>query len=122
MKKITEYSEQVAIFKWAKLHENKYPMLKYMFATLNGVKLSIFQAKKAKAGGNRKGVPDIILPYDNGKYNGLYLELKIEGGRPTKEQREYIRFLKTNNYYSDVRYGFEEAIDLIKDYIEGNLL
>jgi len=96
-------------------------MLKYMFATLNGVKLHMGQAKKAKASGNKRGVPDIILPYNNGKYSGLFIELKVGKNKPTKEQKDYINFLRQNNYYADVRYGSQEAVDLIVDYIHDHI-
>ena len=116
---MSEHHEQVTIFKWAKQMEGKYPALKYIFGTLNGVPLKIHQAAKAKRAGNKQGVPDIIFPYNNGKYPGLYIELKIPGGRVSKEQREYISFLKSQGYLADVRVGSVEAIDLIIDYLEG---
>ena len=52
---------------------------------------------------------------------GLFIELKIPGGKVSKEQKEYINYLKTQGYYADVRVGSMEAIDLITDYME-NLL
>jgi hypothetical protein len=119
VKKISEHDEQVLVFEWAKLSTGKYPFLGYMFGTLNGVKLSIGQAVKAKRSGNTKGVPDIILPYPNGKYYGLYIELKVGKNKPSKEQKEYIEYLNSVGYFADVRYGSTEAIDLIKDYIQG---
>lgn len=118
MTKVSEHQEQCAIFKWAGFNCGRYPALKYMFGTLNGVRLPIVLAAKAKRSGNKRGVPDIILPYNNGKYAGLYIELKIPGGRVSKEQKDYINFLKKQGYYADVRVGSVEAIDLITDYME----
>lgn len=117
----SEHQEQCEIFKWAKLMEGKYPELKYMFGTLNGVKLTIGQATKAKRGGNKKGVCDIVWPYSNGKYSGLFIELKVGKNTASKEQRDFIKFTRDQGYYSDVRYGSKEAIDLIIDYIEGHI-
>lgn len=121
LKKISEHGEQVRIFQWAKLMEIKYPQLKYMFSTLNGIKLSIGSAKKAKLSGNKKGVPDIIFPYKSGKYSGLMIELKIEYNKPTTEQKDYIKFTRDQGFYSQVCYGSDESIELIKNYMDGAL-
>lgn len=116
--KPSEHQEQCAVFSWAAHNSAKYPELRFMFGTLNGVRLQIGQATKAKKAGNKRGVPDIILPYNNGKYNGLFIELKIPGNKPSKEQMEYINFLRSQNYFADVRVGSVEAINLIIDYME----
>lgn len=116
--KQSEYQEQCIIFEWAAAVSGKYPDLKYMFATLNGIKLPIGLAKKAKKQGNKRGVPDIILPVANKKYKGLFIELKVEGGRASKEQKEYLKFLTAQGYFADIRFGSKEAIDLIIDYLE----
>ena len=119
LKKPSEHQEQCTIFTWADLNQYKYPCLEYMFGTLNGVPMKIWQAAKAKRAGNKKGVPDIILPYNNGKYCGLYVELKIPGGTIKPEQKDYINYLSGQGYFADVRVGSQEAIDLIIDYCEG---
>lgn len=112
-----EHNEQVVIFKWAKLHERKWPCLKYMFSTLNGVRLPIGLAKKAKASGNKRGVPDMCLPYPSNGYHGLYIELKVGYNSPSKEQNEYLKFLRENGYKALVCYGAEAAIEVIKEYM-----
>ena len=118
---MSEYTEQVAIFQWAQLSESKYPQLKYMFSTLNGIRLTIGQARKAKASGNRKGPPDIILPFSNDKYSGLWIELKYGKNKASKEQLEFIEFLKSNGYYAEVITGAAKAIETIKKYLENEL-
>lgn len=117
--KASEYQEQCLIFEWAEAASSKYPELKYMFATLNGVRLPIGLAKKAKKQGNKRGVPDIILPVPTKNHKGLFIELKVGSGRASKEQIEYIKFLSDRGYFADVRFGAKEAIDLIVDYLEG---
>ena len=119
--KISEYSEQCVVFQWVKLHKKKYPELKWLFSTLNGVKLNIGQAVKAKKSGMKAGVSDIILPAKNNKYSGLFIELKVGKNKPSKEQLEFIEFTRSQGFYSQVSYGSVEAIDLIVDYLEGNL-
>lgn len=118
-KTLTEHQEQVLIFNWAEMSIGRYPMLKYMFSTLNGVRLTIGQATKAKRGGNKRGVPDIILPYNNGIYSGLWIELKVDKNKTSKEQRDYIEHLNSNGYIAVVAYGSKEAIDIITNYVKG---
>jgi hypothetical protein len=57
--KRSEYDEQVAVFEWALLNENRFPELKLMTGSLNGVRLTIGQAVKAKKTGLKPGFPDI---------------------------------------------------------------
>ncbi len=83
--------EQERVFDWIRGNEEKYPQLQLAYSTLNGVKLSPGLSMKMKRQGNRKGVPDIVLPArsSSGEYSGLYLELKrVKGGRVSKEQKE----------------------------------
>jgi hypothetical protein len=120
MKK-SEYEEQVLIFEWAQAAQTKYPELKYMFATLNGVKLNIGQAVKAKKSGLKAGVPDIILPVVRNGYSGLFIELKVNSNKASKEQINFINFLTGQGYFADVRFGATEAVDLIIDYLEGHI-
>lgn len=116
--KQTEHLEQCTVFEWARMSVKKYPPLKYMYGTLNGVKLNMGQAVKAKRAGNRRGVPDIVLPFPNKGFHGLYIELKINGNKPSKEQKEYIEYLTIVGYKAEVAYGSVEAIDHITDYME----
>lgn len=113
-----EYDEQCQVFEWSKYEANKHPCLKFMYSTLNGVRLTIGQAMKARRSGNKRGVPDIVLPFNNGNYSGLYIELKTIKGYASKEQKEYIKFLSENNYKAIICRGANEAIDAISEYLK----
>lgn len=114
----SEYDEQRAIFTWSSYQEKRFPCLKYMFCSLAGIRLSMFQAKKAKASGNKRGVPDIIFPMQNHGYNGLFIELKREkGGVTSPEQKDFIQFLVEQNYRAVVCKGANEAIKEIESYL-----
>lgn len=118
---LSEYQEQTIIFKWAAFHEQRYPCLKYMYSTLNGVRLTMGQAVKAKKSGNKKGVPDIVLPYKNKSYSGLYLELKTLKGRASKEQKDFIQYLISQGYFACVCHGSKNSIEVIQNYIENKV-
>jgi hypothetical protein len=115
---MSEHDDQCVIFQWASLQESVYPELALLFSTLNGVRLPIGLAVKAKQAGNKKGVPDLILPCARGKYHGLYLELKYGKNQPTEQQQFWINRLKTEGYYVCVVWGFEEASEKITWYLE----
>lgn len=117
-----EYEDQVAIFKWARHYQRKYPELHLLNGSLNGVRLTIGQAVKAKKAGMKKGFPDISLPVPKSRYHGLYIELKKEkGGRVSPDQKEKLELLRIFGNFACVCEGRFAAIDVIKKYLAGNL-
>lgn len=123
MREPLEYDEQCAIFEWTRLMQKKYPCLKYLNGSLNGIRLHIGLAMKAKKQGLLKGFPDIFLPYNNGKYNGLFIELKrIKSGSVSAEQKDFISYLNSQGYYATVCRGHKVAIETIINYIKGDIL
>jgi hypothetical protein len=117
--KPSEYQEQAKIFKWAALNEKIWPALRLLNASLNGVRLTIGQAKKAKAAGMKKGFPDLFLPVPRGIYHGLFIELKRVGGpKPTKYQRQWLEDLVSEGYDCYCCRGSDAAIATIKSYLK----
>ena len=84
--KQNEYLEQCAVFEWSALQSKKYPELALLFAVPNGLKLPIGLAVKAKRQGVKSGVPDMILPVARMKFHGLFIEMKIKGGKVSDTQ------------------------------------
>lgn len=110
---------QKQIFEWAKLSETKYPELKLLHASMNGVKMTnSLTGKRAKETGLLCGIPDIHLPIANKKYISLWIELKIKGNKPTKMQEQIISLLNAYGNYAIVCYSFDEAVSAIKLYLE----
>jgi hypothetical protein len=99
--------------------EAHYPDLRYLFSTLKGVRLPIGLAKKAKAAGNKRGVPDIWLPVRRGKYAGLVIELKHGDNKPSDEQLDWLKFLNSQGFCAALAWGADEAISLIERYLDG---
>lgn len=76
----------------------------------------------AKATGIRAGVPDIFIPFANGKYHGLFIEMKkpargSRAGKITKSQETMIELLNHQGYLAIVCYGWEEAANEVKEYM-----
>lgn len=98
------------------------PMLKWMHAIANGgsrgdTDLSRkIEGGKMKAEGVKKGVSDICLPFCNGKFSGLYIEMKKEKGVVSAEQKEFGEFVKSQHFCFEVCYSWVEAIAVLKQY------
>lgn len=125
--KDSEHSHQAALFAWAALSVGKYPQLKWMFAIPNGGLRDIRTATNLKAEGVKAGVPDIFLPVPFNKldpadtYHGLFIEMKVGKNKTSKEQEEYIEYLKEAGYYCVVCYTWNTARAAIVAYLEGKL-
>ena len=116
---MSEHDEQSAIFEWAALMQGAYPELGLLFAIPNGGKRDKATAGKLKAEGVKAGVPDLFLPVAKDGYHGLFIELKVGDNTPSKVQDAWIMSLRSNGYCVIVVWGWERAINAIKNYIEG---
>ena len=115
---VSEHQIQSAFFKIVTLHERTYPMIKIMFAVPNAAKRSMALASMLKAEGMRSGVPDVMFPYNNGKYNGLALEFKSEKGKATENQLMWIASLQEYGWDCFIVNNSELAWNHVLDYIK----
>lgn len=82
----SEHQEAVGFMAWWRA---QFPAV-LIYHIPNGEKRSISVAKRLKAEGVRKGVPDYHVPAWR-----LWIELKrVSGGRLSKEQKEIIDYLR----------------------------
>ena len=127
--KTIEADDQAALFRWAdmKVQIGEYRELALLNGSLNGVRLNIGQAVKAKKQGMKKGFPDLFLPVPRGKYHGLFIELKIKPYRNhkgkmvypkvSKEQKWWLEGLEYHGYHAAICYGFDAAVEEILSYL-----
>ena len=88
------------------------------FAIPNGGSRNKIEAANLKKQGVIAGVPDMMIPLPNKKYNGLFIEMKRKkGGVVSKYQKRWIEFLNNYGYLAVVCKGSEEAIDATKEYL-----
>jgi predicted peroxiredoxin len=116
--------EQAQIFSWIMSNQIREKKLQLAYGTLNGVRLAPRLRAKMKAQGNRRGVPDIVLPAKShcGKFPGLYIELKrVKGGQVSQDQKRYMAMLREQGFKVVVCKGSLEAIGEISAYLGGNL-
>lgn len=116
-----EEADQIAIFQWRRLMVPKYPELRWLHASLNGVPLSPGLAAKMRALGMTAGIADVFLPVAKGGYSGLYIELKRAKGVASDlsdDQREFLGFVAGQGYRAEWCKGWEAAKNLIVEYLE----
>jgi len=123
-----EHDAQVALFKWARLAESRFPVLALMFAIPNGGWRHITTAASLKDEGVKSGVPDIFLPSPARGFAGLFIEMKRADAKPksegakgplSDEQVQWLSALTKQGYLAKVCYGSEEAIGLVAWYLGG---
>ena len=113
-----ESDEQISLFQWSKLAQGKYPELSLLHAIGNGnSKRNVIQGARMKREGVKAGVSDIMLPVARSGWHGLYIELKVKGGRVSDSQRWWIEGVTKQGYLVAVCYGWLEASALINSYL-----
>lgn len=121
-----ELQKQVAIY-----IRMQYPDVIFHSDFGSGVKLTPWQARMQKMqNGGRRAWPDMMIAEPMGNYHGLFIELKREGSRLKKQNGEWasshiaeqnimLNELSNKGYKAEFAIGFEQALDLIDDYLGG---
>lgn len=109
-----EHYAQVRIFNFFYQFEDVYDL---MYSVPNGGARDVVTGAQLKAGGLKRGMPDINLDKPAGAYHGLRLELKVGKGKPTEEQIQKLNLLDKQGYFAVLCYGTQEAIDVITAYL-----
>lgn len=113
----SEHVEAVTLMRMVALHTGQHPELAYLYAIPNGGDRHPAVAAKLKGEGARAGVPDYHLPLPRGECAGLWIELKSMTGYPSREQREWIEWLRAHGHRAEVCRGWEAAWRTICDYL-----
>ena len=110
----SEHSEQVGLINWFR---GRFPGV-LIFAIPNGEKRALSVAKRLKAEGVTRGVPDLYIPAWN-----LWIEMKRQkGGRLSPEQKQVIDYLKGIGHTVVVGRGAEDASAQILHFLEERCL
>ncbi|CEN23149.1 VRR-NUC domain-containing protein [Paraclostridium sordellii] len=115
--KRSEASEQILLIQWCELQKFKYPELGMIFHVPNGGSRNRLEAINLKKQGVKAGVPDLFLPKSNGKYHGLFIEMKFGKNGTTENQDKWLKNLNGQGYKAVVCNGFEEAKETITKYM-----
>lgn len=114
---MTEHDAQCALIQWRDLLAPRCPALGLLYAIPNGGKRDVVTATRLKAEGVTAGVPDLCLPVAREGYHGLYIEMKIPGGRVSPAQRQWLAALEAEGYMTAVCYSWPEAARVIARYL-----
>lgn len=110
----SEHSEQVGLINWFRGRFNGV----LIFAIPNGDKRALSVAKRLKAEGVTRGVPDLYVPAWN-----LWIEMKRKsGGRLSPEQKQIITYLQSLGHTVIVGKGAEDASAQILQFLEERCL
>ena len=115
---MSEHDEQAALFAWADMQASATPVLQLLYAIPNGGHRYKAVAVKLAAEGLKSGVPDVHLPVARGGYHGLYIEMKYGRNKPSDHQEAWLRALAGQGYKTAVCWGFEQAKQIIEDYLQ----
>jgi hypothetical protein len=113
---MTEHAEQVATVNWFRYQYPKFA--KCLWAVPNGGVRHIGTAIKLKAEGGLAGVSDLFLMIPATEYHGLFIEMKVKGGKLSSSQKEFIANAILMGYKAVVCYGFDEAKQAINEYLQ----
>ena len=117
-----EHDEQVKLFQWAEQNLDRWDgVLWDMFSIPNAGKRSKRVGAYMVAEGLKAGIPDLFLPVPVGTYPGLFIEMKVNGNRPSAEQVKRIGRLRLRGYRVVVAYSASEAQGWIELYLDGKL-
>ena len=108
----SETSEQAAVVEWCELFG-----LPIVHIPNEGKRSKSYGATLKRAG-MRKGFPDLFLPLAKRGYHGFFIEMKYGKGRLSQEQGKWLSELKNNGYATAVCYSADDAVRLIKKYVE----
>lgn len=121
-----EHELQVSLVELCRYKRRQYPALRYLLAYPAGGHRHPAVAAKMKAEGVRAGVSDLLLaaPSKNPNgdvYHGLWLELKVPGGRVRESQQEWLDAMRRQGYAARVAWSFDEAWQTIENYLNEEL-
>lgn len=120
-KQLTEYEEQCCVIDWVDRHINEYPDLRMLMVGLEGIRLPIGLAMKAKRAGMRKGFPDLHLPvsrkHGGRVFHSMFIEMKVKGGVLSSDQIIMMDLLEDADNYVLLCVGAVATVQAIKDYL-----
>ena len=120
--KRNESVEQKTLIEWANLQSKKHKELNMLFHIPNEGKRSPRTGAELKRLGLKPGVPDLFLavprPINGVPWGGLFIEMKVNNNKCTENQKKWIRNLLQYGYQVKVAYSADEAINIIKEYLE----
>lgn len=115
---ISEDAIQAQVITWARRQSKVYPELSWLFHVPNGGQRHAAVAAKLRGQGVKPGVPDLFLPVPRFGCHGLWIEMKTQDGRLSKEQKDWIAYLTAAGYQAKVCRSLEDALAALTAYLD----
>lgn len=116
-----EEDGQIELFGWLAVVEAEHPEVGRVFHVPNGGKRSKATGGRLKAGGTKRGVPDVLClvarEREGRTVPGLAVEMKTAEGSVSREQRGWLAHLAAEGWETRVARSPEEAFDAIVGYL-----
>lgn len=114
-----EHQIQVGVIDWWGYACKGYGLPEcLLFAIPNGGDRHPAVAGKLKAEGVRPGIPDLFLSVPRGTFHGLYVEMKTRVGKLTAKQEHARAALLQQGYQVVTCLSTEDALGMIREYLE----
>ena len=115
---MTEHDIQSTFIAWCRAQRD--PRLAWVHSSLNGVRTSPSQARRAKQSGMLAGVADVFIPYPSGGLHGMWIEFKCGRNGCTAEQTAFGEYAQAAGYRWVVCRSVDEAVTAVERYLEGS--
>lgn len=106
--------ESIKLYDW--LRFNKLDNISFHVG--NERKVSPQAGAIFKRKGIKPGVSDYFIMRAIPPFHGLIIELKTHPNKPTDLQLQFLKTMNEEGYLAVVRYGADEAIATIKEYLQ----
>lgn len=114
----SEHNIQSAFFKLCRLHEERDPRFKAIFAIPNGGKRDKVTGAIMKREGAKAGVLDVFVAIPSGIHHGLFIEFKRKGGKMTPAQAQFARQAMAAGFPVIVATDALDAFRAVRKYFE----
>lgn len=96
--------------------QNIFPDLLFIHVP-NGGKRSKAEGGRFKAMGVKPGVNDILIFDAKAPYNGLAIELKVDGGTVSESQKEFHKQIKSKGWKVEIVWNYDDFQTAIVNYL-----
>lgn len=120
---MSESTEQQALISWFMLAYPKCRLISIPNGQMIGGRDKFALIAKYKAEGLTPGVSDLFLCSPKNGYHGLWLEMKDKGKgykSLSDDQGVWLEDMRKQGYAAEWAAGFDEAKDIIINYLQSN--
>lgn len=124
--RVSEWREQSTVIDWwTSYSRTKQIDERLLMSIPNGSHMRGGQAQRKlqliilSKTGMRAGAPDLLLALPRSPYSGFFVEMKAKDGRESDDQIDFGELLRTMGYRAEFCYGADQAIEVIRGYVEG---